>query len=87
MEDSEQDAGEGWGDDDDDDAQDLDVDTAWKVRKNTVRIIEAVFAACPETVRDQWISYLTLLTKRFIERVDHVKIDIIMAFQKVAKYA
>ena len=44
--------GEGWSDGDDlDDDQDFDDDTAWKVRKSTVRIIEAIFVSSPESVR------------------------------------
>ena len=44
MEDTEQqDNDYGWDDDDLDDAQDFDDDTAWKVRKSTVKVIEAVF--------------------------------------------
>lgn len=70
-----------------DDDQDFDDDTAWKVRKSTVRIIEAVFASCPESVRNQWTHYLTLLSDRFKERVVHVKIDILQTFQKVVRYA
>jgi len=54
MEDTEQDGDYGWDDDDLDDAQDFDDDTAWKVRKSTVKVIEATFAACPESVREQW---------------------------------
>ena len=54
MEDTEQDADYGWDDDDLEDAQDFDDDTAWKVRKSTVKVIEATFAACPESVREQW---------------------------------
>jgi len=52
-----------------------------------VKVIEAIFAACPESVRDQWKEYLRLLSGRFIERIDHVKIDILIAFQKVVKYS
>jgi len=58
MQDADQndgDDGEGWSQDDDmDDDQDFDDDTAWKVRKSTVRIIEAIFSSCPESVRNQW---------------------------------
>lgn len=83
MEDAEQedDDGEGWSQDDDmDDDQDFDDDTAWKVRKSTVRIIEAVFASCPESVRTQWSAYMNLLSDNFRERVVHVKIDILQTF-------
>jgi len=53
MEDTENDGNEyGWSDEDLDDAQDFDDDTAWKVRKSTVKLIEAVFGSCPESVRE-----------------------------------
>jgi hypothetical protein len=80
MEDTEKDGDYGWSDDDLDDAQDFDDDTAWKVRKSTVKVIEAIFSSCPESLRDSWKSYIALLSDRFIERVDHVKIDILATF-------
>ena len=87
MQDAEEVNDYGWDDDDLDGEQEYDDDTAWKVRKSTVKVIEAIFAACPESVRDQWKEYLRLLSGRFIERIDHVKIDILIAFQKVVKYS
>lgn len=86
--DGDDDGGEGWSQDEDlDDDQDFDDDTAWKVRKSTVRIIEAVFISSPASVRNQWTDYMKLLANRFKERVTHVKIDILKTFQKVVRYS
>ena len=72
--------GEEWGDDNDDNDQDYDDDTAWKVRKSTIKIIEALVKSCPEKIRAQWKGYVTMLSDRFIERTDHVKVDILASF-------
>lgn len=73
------DYGEEWGDDGGDQDQEDD-DTAWKVRKSSIKIIEALVKSCPEKIRDQWREYVTLLSNRFIERTDHVKVDILVSF-------
>jgi hypothetical protein len=44
MEDGE---GEGWGSEFYDDEQDDDDDTAWKVRKSAIKIIDAIIISCP----------------------------------------
>ena len=72
--------GDEWGDDNCDNDQDYDDDTAWKVRKSTIKIIEAVVKSCPEKIRDQWKGYVDMLSDRFIERTDHVKVDILASF-------
>ena len=71
---------EGWSDEDIDDDQDCDEDTAWKVRKNTIKIMEALVKSCPEKIREKWTEYVKMLSDRFIERTDHVKEDILASF-------
>ena len=63
-----------------DDDADFDDDTAWKVRKTTVKVIEALFASCPAIVRPSWILYIQMLSNRFTERVNHVKVDVLKTF-------
>jgi len=72
---------EGWGDDYDGEDEQIDADdTAWKVRKSAVKVIDAVIISCPAYLRDFWISYIQLLQSRFIERDDNVKCDILQTF-------
>lgn len=77
---------EGWGDeyDGEDEAIDAD-DTAWKVRKGSIRVIDAVIQSCPANLRDSWDDYINLLKGRFIERDDTVKCNILQAFQNLLK--
>ena len=75
-----EDEDEGWGDyDDEGDQVDAD-DTAWKVRKSTVKIIDAVTVSCPGFLKEYWFLYVDLLKSRFIERDDNVKCDILGTF-------
>jgi cullin-associated NEDD8-dissociated protein 1 len=46
-EDMQDEEGEGWGSDFYDDEQDDDDDTAWKVRKSAIKIIDAIIVSCP----------------------------------------
>lgn len=74
---------EGWGSDYIDDDQDDDDDTAWKVRKSNVKIIDAIITVCQGDLNEFWIKFADLLSKRFIERDDNVKLDILKAFQNL----
>lgn len=77
---------EGWGDEYDGEDEQVDADdTAWKVRKSAVKVIDAVIISCPAYLRDFWISYVQLLQSRFIERDDNVKCDILQTFQNLIK--
>lgn len=76
---------EGWGDYDNEDEQVDADDTAWKVRKSAVKVIDAVIVSCPAHLREFWISYVELLQSRFIERDDNVKCDILQTFQNLIK--
>jgi cullin-associated NEDD8-dissociated protein 1 len=67
----------GWDEYDGEDEQIDADDTAWKVRKSAVKVIDAVIVSCPGHLRDFWIQYIELLQSRFIERDDNVKCDIL----------
>ena len=81
-EDMEMDEDDGWGADDGYDDQDdmNDDDTAWKVRKSSVKIIEALVGSCPGFLKAKWGNFVDLLTERFGERSNTVKIDIMNTF-------
>ena len=83
--DQDMDDDEGWGDYDGEDEQVDADDTAWKVRKSAVKVIDAVIMSCPAYLREFWISYVELLQSRFIERDDNVKCDILQTFQNLVK--
>lgn len=70
----------GWGSDYFDDDQDDDDDTAWKVRKASIKIIDAVVTCCQSDLKDYWLKYADLLSRRFIERDDNVKLDLLKTF-------
>lgn len=64
---------------------DDDDDTAWKVRKGSVKIIDSIVINCPGHLEDYGDKYVDLLSTRFIERDDYVKIDIIETFQHLIR--
>jgi cullin-associated NEDD8-dissociated protein 1 len=78
----EMDEDDGWGADDGYDDQDdmNDDDTAWKVRKSSVKIIEGLVATVPGFLKAKWGNFVDLLTERFNERSNTVKIDIMSTF-------
>jgi|TARA_B110000305_G_C19387812_1_gene613186 hypothetical protein len=64
---------------------DDDDDTAWKVRKGSVKIIDSIVINCPGHLEEYGDKYIDLLSSRFIERDDYVKIDIIETFQHLIR--
>lgn len=82
AEDMEMDEDDGWGGDDGYDDQDdmNDDDTAWKVRKSSVKIIEGLVGSVPGFLKAKWGNFVDLLTERFGERSNTVKIDILNTF-------
>jgi len=80
-----EDAEEGWGSDFYDDEQDDDDDTAWKVRKSAIKIIDAIIVSCPIQLKEYWTPFMDLLSKRFVERDDNVKVEILETFQTLIK--
>ena len=77
MEDVEE---QGWDSDFYDDEQDDDDDTAWKVRKSAIKILDAIIVSCPVQMKEYWTMFVDLLSKRFIERDDNVKCEILETF-------
>lgn len=77
---------DGWDDDGYgvEDAQDDD-DTAWKVRKSSVKIVDALVQACPSFLKQYWGMFVDLLSQRFSERDSNVKCDILAAFQELVR--
>ena len=71
---------EGWGSDFYDEEQDDDDDTAWKVRKSAIKIIDAIIVSCPLQLQEYYAKFVDLLSSRFIERDDNVKCDILETF-------
>ena len=73
---------DGWGSDYIDDDQDDDDDTAWKVRKSSTKIIDAIISCCQSELQTKnlWLSFADQLSQRFIERDDNVKLDILKTF-------
>ena len=76
---------EDWGSDFYDDEQDDDDDTAWKVRKSAIKVIDAIIVSCPVQLKEYWSKFVKLLSGRFIERDDNVKCDILETFQNLMK--
>jgi hypothetical protein len=62
-----------------------DDDTAWKVRKSAIKIIEAIIVSCPLQLKDFWFPFVNLLSSRFIERDNNVKCEILETFQTLVK--
>ena len=76
---------EGWGSEFYDDEQDDDDDTAWKVRKSAIKIIDAIIISCPVQLKQVWSNYVQLLSQRFNERDENVKVDLLEVFQNLLK--
>ena len=76
---------DGWGSDYIDDDQDDDDDTAWKVRKSSTKIIDAIISCCQSEIlaSNAWLQFADHLAQRFIERDDNVKLDILKTFQNL----
>jgi len=73
---------EGWGSEYYNENQDDDDDTAWKVRKGSVKLLSAMIGSCSSQIYEQ--KYLfkmaDLLASRFKERDNNVKLDILETF-------
>lgn len=86
--DLEADEDDGWGDDEDfggdNDAGDID-DSAWKVRKAAVKIIDALALSCGSQLKKTWIKLVQTLIDRFSERDNNVKCEVFMAFQSLIR--
>jgi cullin-associated NEDD8-dissociated protein 1 len=77
---SEEDYGEeegGGGSDDD--------DTSWKVRKAAVKVIAAVVQARPDLLGDTWGACGPQLVRRFKEREENVRLDILACFTAIVQ--
>ena len=76
---------EGWDSDFIEDEQVDDDDTAWKVRKSAIKIIDAIIVSCPVQLKDYWSPFVKLLSSRLIERDNNVKCEIMESFQTLVK--
>ena len=80
MQDEEE--GGGWeGFDDDNAGNDDDDDTSWKVRRASVKVIEAIINSRPDMLRLVYEKFATLLVGRFKERDDNVKCNILETYR------
>ena len=72
---------DGWGGSDYGGEEDMnDDDTAWKVRKASTKIVDALVLACPGQLKDYWLMFVDLMSDRFSERDSNVKCDIFTVF-------
>ena len=51
------------------DGQHNDNATTWKVRKDVIKVIDALMSSYLESLREYWQEYVTLLERIFIERL------------------
>jgi cullin-associated NEDD8-dissociated protein 1 len=85
----EEDEGEGWGSDFEDEnmGNEDDDDSSWKVRRASAKLIDGIFSARPDMLRDLYRKYGELLSSRFKERDVNVKCNILDTFHTVLKSA
>jgi cullin-associated NEDD8-dissociated protein 1 len=62
-----------------------DDDSSWKVRKAAVRVIIAVITAHPHLLKDLYTNCADELIRRFKEREENVRLDIINCFTKLVE--
>ena len=84
-----EDEGEGWGSDFEDEnmGNEDDDDSSWKVRRASAKLIDGIFSARPDMLRDLYRKYGDLLSSRFKERDINVKCNILETFHTVLKTA
>jgi cullin-associated NEDD8-dissociated protein 1 len=77
----------GWGSDYYNEDLDDEDDTAWKVRKSAVKVMESIIRSCSSQIHDgkYWEKFVQTLTGRFKERDDNVKLAVLEAFQHLYK--
>lgn len=83
---SNEEAGEGWGSDfSEDDAAALmdDDDTSWKVRRGANSIVNSIVRTRRDLVSTIHAKYCPALVNCFKERIDDVKIDILDTFMQI----
>jgi hypothetical protein len=86
---------EGWGDDagwgsdfeDQQMANEDDDDTSWKVRRAAIKLIDALVSSRPDKLRAVYQQYAGLLIKRFKERDDNVKCNVLETYRTFLKCA
>jgi hypothetical protein len=85
MQDEEE--GAGWGDeiDEEDWGNADDDDTSWKVRRASVKLIDAILNSRPDKLREIYRNYAAELVDRFKERDENVKINILETFRSFLK--
>ena len=87
--DTQMDEDDGWGDDDVDlgaTGQDDD-DSSWKIRRASVKLIDAVITSRPDLLRKVYQTYARLLADRFKERDENVKCAVLETFRTLLKSA
>lgn len=77
----------GWGSEFEDEnlGQEDDDDTSWKVRRASIKTIDAIISSRPELLKILYQRYAKSLVNRFKERDDNVKCNILEAFQTLLK--
>jgi len=82
--DAEEEEEEDYGEDEDGGGSDDD-DTSWKVRKAAVKVIHAVVQARPDLLTKTWSACGMQLVRRFKEREENVRLDVLGCFTSMVQ--
>ena len=79
----------GWGSDFEDEqmANEDDDDTSWKVRRASIKLIDALVSSRPDKLRMVYQKYAEIMIDRFKERDDNVKCNILETYRTFLKCA
>lgn len=75
---------EGWEDYSDTEAID---DSSWKVRRASIRVIDAIIKSRPEVLAQLYDEFVDVFCTRFLEREENVKLDIFSTFSALIRSA
>jgi cullin-associated NEDD8-dissociated protein 1 len=71
--------------DDEDEDDDEDDDTSWKVRRAAVKVLTAVVGSKPDGLAEFYTSHGADVVKRFSEREEHVRLEVIECFATLVR--
>ena len=76
----------GGSEEDDDDYSnfgDEDDDTSWKVRRAAAKVLNSIIVSRPDALKGLYVKIQELLQKRFQERVESVRLDVLEAYKSL----
>lgn len=76
----------GGSEEDDDDYSNFgeeDDDTSWKVRRAAAKVLNSIIISRPDALKGMFAKIQDLLQKRFVERVESVRLDILEAYKSM----